>query len=115
MTVKFNYVNVGYIVGGDIRRVLVLNTRKFAEAAAYCKEYRIMDGRAVKLDTGSRVIEADYPVAIAPAIEAWAAASYPGAEVYYMPYEVSDKSDAAPLDIVAMEILNAEGAENGDF
>lgn len=120
MTVKIDFVHLGHVVGGDVRRSLVLNTRKFSEAAAYCKNVQSMTARAVQLDKGSKIFEVDTPAEVGPMIEAWAVDAYPVARVYYMEHALATAEHPevlghCPLDVAAMETLNAEGAENGDF
>lgn len=94
MTVKIKYVHLGHIIGGEVRRSLVLNTNKFSDAAGYCKDVQGTTARAVQLDKGVLTFEVDTPDEVHIAVEVWAAASYPGASVYYMPFAVSDKPDA---------------------
>lgn len=102
MTVKIEYVYLGHAIGGDIQRSLVLNTRKFSEAAAYCKNVLGMTARAVLLDKGSKIFEMDTPDDAAPMIEAWARDAYPIARAYCMEH--------APA-----AALNEEGAANGSI
>ena len=99
MTVKIEYVHLGHIIGGDVKRSLVLNTNKFSNAAAYCKNVLGMTARAVLLDKGSKIFEVDTPDEAEPMIEAWALDAYPTARAYCMTH-----TPAAAL--------NEEGAAN---
>lgn len=103
MTVKIDYFYVGHIVGGNVRCSLVLNTRKFSDAVEYCKSVKGEDTPSIRLIKGRRFFEVDTPEAVRPAIEAWAAKSYPGADVLYL--EHAPVEAAAPANVANSQVF----------